>query len=425
MSTYISHAWILLAWGIACTWVAVITIFLRGIIRQRTLPGIGPEAVSLELPRLSVVLAARNEAACIETCIRSLFAQNYPGLEVIAVNDRSTDETPAILDRLATQFQGRLHVLHINSLPAGWFGKPHALTQGLQAAKGSLVCFTDADCEFLQPNGIRTAVADFSRRRLDVMTIMPKYRMMSLRESVAVPCCSEAVLLWLHPERAEDPTWDEAFANGSFFLVNRESFEKLGGWTAVRTQICEDLQFMRLAKRSGQRISVINADGIYQTASYETLRDSWNGWSRIFKGVLSPRQLSLTLVRMCVLFVLPLVWVIGGTWLAITTGSCAELTQGAGLALTIAFALRLILDVAMFRISRAPLYAIPLASIGRLFVMAAVGRALLSHAGLVSTHWRGASFVAGKMVTPRPAKAGVRIPEIPAAPVGVRHRAVS
>ncbi len=387
-----------LAWAIACAWVAIITVFI-GAFRRRSalLPMVGPSQPS-ELPKLSVVVAARNESGCIETCIRSLFRQDYPDLEVVAVNDRSTDDTGAILDRLAHEFAGRLRVIHVTSLPTGWFGKPHALDLGLKSATGSMVCFTDADCDFLAPSALRTTMLEMLRGDLDFFSIAAKYTLTSLQACVTVPCCSEAVLTWLRPERIGDPRWPDAFANGACIMVRRTPIESIGGWGAVRTKISEDLELARLAKRSGLRLGVAFGQGFYQTASYSTLNESWNGWARIFKGSLTPAQLMITLGRMLMLFALPLGAMLFGLATALRTGSIDWLTHGAGLGFAIAFGLRCVLDVIVFRMMEVPIASVVLAPLGRLFVMGTATRALLSHAGLVRTHWRGATFVAGRMI---------------------------
>ena len=170
-----------LAWTTAILWVAVVVIFLAACRKRSTLRPLLKSPSGMDLPSLSVIVAARNESACIATCIRSLFRQDYPDLEVIAVNDRSTDDTGEILDRLAAEFGGRLRVVHVSALPSGWFGKTHALDQGMKIAGGSMICFTDADCEFLAPSAMRTSVLEMQRGQLDFFSITAQYSMNSLR----------------------------------------------------------------------------------------------------------------------------------------------------------------------------------------------------------------------------------------------------
>ena len=131
----------LLAWLIVCIWVPYVFVFNKAARSRTPLQPLDNFSNSSELPKLSVAVAARDESACIETCIRSLFQQDYPGLEVVAVNDRSSDDTGAILDRLALEFADRLRVIHISTLPPDWFGKTHALDQGLKIACPEEIAF--------------------------------------------------------------------------------------------------------------------------------------------------------------------------------------------------------------------------------------------------------------------------------------------
>ncbi len=405
MNPLFSTGLMVFSWLVAALWVAIIVAFVAAFRRRSLLMPLDVPPSPSELPSLSVVLAARNEAGGIETCIRSLFRQDYPHLEVIAVNDRSNDTTGEILDRLSDEFAGRLRVVHVTALPAGWFGKPHALESGLKYATGEMVCFTDADCEFLAPAALRTTAVEMRRGGLDFFSIAAKYTFTTLQACLTVPCCSEAILTWLRPERIGDPRWPDAFANGACIMVRRAPFESIGGWGAVRNKISEDLELARLAKRSGLRLGVAFGEGFYRTASYPTLRDSWNGWSRILKGSLTPAQLTITVVRMVLLFLLPLGAMLFGLATTLQTGSLDWLTHGAGPGFAIAFGLRCVLDLFVFRMMQIPVAAIVLAPFGRLFVMGVAMRALLSHAGLVQTHWRGATFVAGRMIMPGQAKA--------------------
>ncbi len=399
-----ANGFTLFAWVIACQWIFFVgAFFFASRNNSSLLPTMGTVELP-DLPRLSVIVAARNEAACIETCIRSLFRQDYNDLQVVAVNDRSSDDTAKILERLALEFGDQLQVVHVTSLPSGWFGKPHALDLGMKSASGSIVCFTDADCEFLHPAALRTSVMEMRQRDVDFFSIGAKYTMNSLRECLAVPCCAEALLVWLRPERVSDPRWPDAFANGAFIMVRREPFESIGGWGSVRSKITEDLELARMSKSSGLRLAVVQGQGFYQTGSYATLSESWNGWSRIFKGALTPAQLMVSLFRMLFLFAVPLGAMLWAAVQALQTGSLAWLTHGAGLAFAVAFGLRCFQDIVLFRLVEAPLAAAPLASLGRLFVMATMARALLSHAGLVKTHWRGATFVSGEMIKPEHVK---------------------
>jgi cellulose synthase/poly-beta-1,6-N-acetylglucosamine synthase-like glycosyltransferase len=387
----------------ASLWLVFVGVAVRSGWTRRLL---GPDAATHAvepLPSLTMLVAARNETDCIEACIRSILAQDYPGLRVVAVNDRSSDDTGAILDRLAAEFPGRVVPVHLTQLPAGWFGKPHALHLGMKRVQSELVCFTDADCRFASPVALRATVANLVERKLDLLSLTPQYLMPNAWEQATVPCCSELMLSWYRPERANDPESSVAFANGAFILAKRESLEGLGGWGVVAERICEDLQLAKIAKRAGLSMGMENSSGLLRTRTYSRARDSWNGWSRIFTGGLTTREMVLSLARMSVMFALPLV----ATWVGLGElalhGTTTQLASVAGMTFGLCVALRTAVDVAMFRMVGASAWFVPLAPLGRLFVMAALTRALLSQLGLAKTTWRGAAFVGGKMVRPQPA----------------------
>ena len=136
-----------------------------------------PDELPAEPPSVSIVVSALNEAHTIEPALQSLLALDYPWLEVVAINDRSSDATGAILDRLQ-QTDARLKVLHIEALPAGWLGKNHALQRGAEIATGEYVLFTDADVHF-EARALRQAVGYCVRHGLDHLVVLAEFTVRS------------------------------------------------------------------------------------------------------------------------------------------------------------------------------------------------------------------------------------------------------
>ena len=166
----------LLFWLAAAIFAASLATLLEGIYAVRAVPSLAravpPDASpGPNPPRVSVIVPACNEARSIESAVRSLLRQDYPNLEVVLVNDRSTDETGEIMNRLATEYP-QVTVVHIDRLPGGWLGKNHALWAGGRHASGEILLFTDADVHF-DPTTIRRAVAFMEQRRLDHLTLAP------------------------------------------------------------------------------------------------------------------------------------------------------------------------------------------------------------------------------------------------------------
>ncbi|HZN07048.1 MAG TPA: glycosyltransferase family 2 protein, partial [Pyrinomonadaceae bacterium] len=145
-------------WFVAFVWLVIVVLTLYGLSRRRSLSATSNlRLTASDAPLVSVLVPARNEQhRVLEDCIRSILAQDYGRFEVIAVNDRSTDSTGAILEALA-QGDERLHVVEGEELPPGWLGKPYAMQQALSRARGEWILATDADMIF-EPAALRTAL---------------------------------------------------------------------------------------------------------------------------------------------------------------------------------------------------------------------------------------------------------------------------
>ena len=166
--------WFWLALGCLAAQLVVLGLLAGGGLALRKFEA-APRPPGRPWPAVSVIVAARDEAAGIEAAMGSLLALDYPALEVIAVDDRSGDATGAILDRLAAHDR-RLRVLHVRELPPGWLGKNHAVALGAREARGELLLFTDADVEFA-PAALRSAVSILEAEELDHLALGPGLRL--------------------------------------------------------------------------------------------------------------------------------------------------------------------------------------------------------------------------------------------------------
>lgn len=289
--------WLILCAVLALTWMAR-TILLCLI--DRIFPPLRPgRRVQFDsaAPLVSIIVAARDEADNIEACVGSLCGQTYPNVEIIAVNDRSSDATGALLDRLADQLD-RLRVIHVDRLPDGWFGKNHAMWLGVQQARGAWLFFTDADCIQTSPDSLAIAVDHAQRHGVSFLSILPEHQAHSLWERVVQPACSAILLLWFNPMSVNNPNRRVAYSNGAFMLLDREAYEQIGGHEAVRNEINEDMHLARRAKASGVRLEVQQGRDLYTVRMYDTVADTIRGWTRIFAGcfVTVPRLLAAVVV---------------------------------------------------------------------------------------------------------------------------------
>ena len=186
----------------------------RGNRRMRHLSELPGEG---DPPSVSVVIAARDEEHRLEQALRSVLAQDHPHLEVIVVDDRSSDGTADILRRLQEQHP-LLRVLRVDELPSGWLGKTHAQQRGGEAAQGELLLFTDADVVF-EPSAVRLAALYLARERLDHLTVAPRVLAPTRPVEALVGAFTVLFCQWSRPWRARDPRSHHYVGIGAFNLV--------------------------------------------------------------------------------------------------------------------------------------------------------------------------------------------------------------
>ena len=264
---------------LALPWVGVLAFILFVARLPRELPppsrSAGPE------PFVSVIVPARNEAANIETCVRSVTGSSYPAFEVIVVDDRSEDGTAEIVRSLGLGNARRLRLVEGAELPPGWLGKPWACWHGAAVAEAGLLLFTDADTWHGQ-DLLARAVAGLHEEEADLMTLVGKQLMESFWERLVQPQIF-MLMLFRFPrfERtARNPRWRDGIANGQYLLFQRVAYEAIGGHEAVRDEVVEDLVLAQLVKRAGLRLRIRGAQDDLATRMYRSLGHLVEGWSK-------------------------------------------------------------------------------------------------------------------------------------------------
>ena len=223
-------------------------IHLRWVGRLPAMSHFGTDKSQIAA-RVSVVLAARDEEARIQGTIRRLLAQKGVQIEVIAVDDRSTDRTGEILRLLAIE-DPRLKVLRVDSLPADWLGKCHACHLGAGAATGDWILFTDADC-WLKEDVISRALIVADRGRADHVTLTPGVA----PEGMGAQAWHLAFLIticdWVAGVNRDKP---KAYLGiGAFNLVKASAYRASGGYEALRLTVLDDVRLGLLLRRAGKR----------------------------------------------------------------------------------------------------------------------------------------------------------------------------
>ena len=222
-------------------------------------------------PKLSLVIPARDEAEQIEAAVQSRLEDGYPDLEIVLVDDRSTDGTSEIVDRLAAS-DPRVRALHIRELPPGWLGKLNAMQRGLELTHGEWVLFTDADIHF-RPGTLRRAMALCQARGLDHLSVIPGIWPVGFLLDCVAATFLRSVALVARLWAVEDPKSKAAMGAGAFNLVRRSAFERTAGFEWLRLEAADDVALGQMLKRSGARSGVALGRDMVELPFSRTLND--------------------------------------------------------------------------------------------------------------------------------------------------------
>jgi len=209
------------------------------------------------------VVPARNEEAEIEAALRSLLQLDYPQYQIVAVNDRSTDQTGAIMERLAAEpaSAGKLRVLNVRDLPPGWLGKVHAMWLGsrndaAQQAANDWLLFTDADCVF-HPECLRRAVHYATTTATDHLVLFPTAHMKTLGERMMISFPQTMASFAMRPWKVRDPKARDHIGVGAFNLIRRSAYEAIGTYESLRLEVVDDIKLGESVKKAGLRQDVV------------------------------------------------------------------------------------------------------------------------------------------------------------------------
>ena len=220
-------------------------------------------------PRVSIVVAARDEAAGIEAGLRSLLAQDYPDYQVIVVDDRSCDATPQILAAM-TKFDARLTVVRIDELPPGWLGKNHALERGAERASGSVLVFADADV-VLAPDVLSRAVSHAYAGKRDHLALAPDIAARSLVLSMFMSAFTLFFTLYARPWKAPDPRSRCFIGIGAFNLVRTEVYRAVGRHARIALRPDDDIKLGKIIKDAGFSQEMLFGRGLMSVEWYPSL----------------------------------------------------------------------------------------------------------------------------------------------------------
>lgn len=260
------------------------TLLLLNLIRFRA-----PPPPSADWPEISVLIPARNEAANIRACVESVQASEYVKLEVLVLDDHSTDETGVIVRELADR-DPRVRILRSQPLPNGWCGKQFACHQLSQHATGELFCFIDADVR-LESQALARAAAYLQKVRADLVSSVPRQFTLTFSERLLVPLIHFVLLAYL-PFGLMRRFRHAAFAAGcgQFFMARAQSYRQAGGHQSLAASGHDGIQLPRVFRTHGFRTDLFDVTGLASCRMYPASEAVWSGFAKnAVEGIANPK----------------------------------------------------------------------------------------------------------------------------------------
>jgi glycosyltransferase involved in cell wall biosynthesis len=229
-------------------------------------------------PKISIIIPACNEAKTIASAIQTRLNEDYPNFEIVLVDDRSTDGTSEIIDKIASQ-DNRVKAIHIKELPEGWLGKLYAMHRGVQEAKGEWFLFSDADVH-VKSTTLKRVISYCESRRLDHLAVFPKLCPTNFLLDSILSIFIRQLCMWCRVWAIENKNSKAFTGSGSFNLVQRSAFEKTEGFDWLKLEVCDDVALGQMLKKSGAKSSLVNGCKFVSVYFYHTVREMAIGAER-------------------------------------------------------------------------------------------------------------------------------------------------
>jgi cellulose synthase/poly-beta-1,6-N-acetylglucosamine synthase-like glycosyltransferase len=248
--------------------------------------------VGKEGPRLSIIVAAKDEVGNIGDCIRSVLTAEYTHFELIVVDDRSCDGTSQEVIEAAGG-DPRVRLLRIKALPPGWTGKMNAVRQGLALATGSVYLIMDADTRHT-PQTLGTALALLERKHVGLLSLLPRFDHRSFVSELVQPMVGTLVMLWKPlPWVNSRKRKHMALGWGGFLMIRKEVLAEVGGLESVKDRFAADIALVSRVKRAGRRLRILHGPELISTHLYAGVRQIINGWARLLRITADNRPVLL------------------------------------------------------------------------------------------------------------------------------------
>jgi cellulose synthase/poly-beta-1,6-N-acetylglucosamine synthase-like glycosyltransferase len=298
--------WTWLLGAVALLWIAEAIDIAIGVPSIPSLADAAP-LPDAKCPSISILFAGRDEAEKLPSALDTLLTLDYPRYEVVAVDDRSEDATGAILAN-ASRKDSRLKAVRVDSLPAGWLGKPHALQKAYEASSGEWIVFTDADVHFA-PDLLRRAIALAETKGWEHMTLLGRVKMFTVGEKIAMTFFALALMLGTRPWKTSDPGSRFYTGVGAFQMIRRSAYEKMGTHRRLAMEVVDDMKLGKLVKEAGIRSGVAKAGDAVSVHWHAGVANIIRGTTKNFFATSGFKLwlTSLHILGLLLMFVMPVV----------------------------------------------------------------------------------------------------------------------
>ena len=278
-----------------------LVVTLKCILVQKRIAWLSPSSVTIDgIKKMSVIIPARNEEQDIAAALASVLGQDGVELEVIVVNDHSSDRTGQIVDEIS-QSDSRVKVIHNPPLKQGWLGKCNAMQHGAAQATGDYFLFTDADINHAR-DCFATVLHTMQQENYDFISLFPLFDNQSFWENVNVPIYFFGLAKLLATPGLNDPNSSNAVASGALMLIKAEVFKDVGGFNAVKAEMLDDVGLARLLKKHNYRVGYRLAPDCLQVRLFKGNRDAfWGTTKNILVAVEGHMWLAIPLIILAIL----------------------------------------------------------------------------------------------------------------------------
>ena len=286
--------------GVFLAWISLISSMYKSFTKTPYLDKF--EISSNQTPKVSIILPARNEEKFIGKCLESFVRQDYPNYEVIAIDDSSDDKTWQIIEENA-KMSDKVVPIKAKPKPHGWMGKNWACMEGLRHATGELLLFTDADTKYSK-KVLSFAVSHLLSANLDVLTVIPRLICLDSVTKVTLPMLSTFLHSRYSALNVNNPKKGIGYFFGSFFIIKREIYEKIGTHEKVKHEIVEDGALGKITKESGFSLKMVRGEHLLDAVYSRSPKEMWHGLERLMVPLYHQNKSYAVGVFFAVLFIL-------------------------------------------------------------------------------------------------------------------------